>query len=124
MKLEKTSGPLRALADRLFAFVEELSGERPQFIASDGWYHALTNEKVFVYLYLVGKTAKKNPRHSVVLATQWDDRLAVGRVTQGNNMFGYPSAELAVRATNPDDIAPAEEFLRRALQLSIERGRR
>lgn len=59
MKLEKTSGLLRALADRLFAFVEELSGERPQFIASDGWYHAWTNGNVFVYLYLVGKTPRR-----------------------------------------------------------------
>ncbi len=122
MRFEDTSGELRKLAERLFALVKEVSGERPQLQGNTDWYRAQGAERAFVYLRLIGERARTFPPNSVHLATKWNERLASEQVFQGNNWYGEPSADLAVQATNPAELGPAEDFIRRAFQLYGKRS--
>ena len=117
MRYEDTGGSLRALCDRLFAVVEDLSGERPQPDKDYVWYRAQVNGKAFVYLRVIGKRARTFPPNSVHLAAEWDDSLMTRSVVQGNNWWGYPSADLTAEAAKPHELDPAEEFIRAAFRL-------
>ena len=61
MQLEDTHGPLRAAADRLFSLVEQLAGSRPQPL-DNGYYKGHVNGTGFVYLRLIGPSARTYPR--------------------------------------------------------------
>ena len=122
MRIENTRGPLQALCDKLFCLVEELSGARPQLDPSFVWYRAQSNGKAFLYLRVIGERARTFPPNSVHLTTAWDDRLAIERVTAGNNWYGERSADLSVQAAKPDEIGFAEEFIRTAFHLYGKRG--
>ena len=114
MRYEDTSGSLRALCDRLFSVVEEVSGERP-YLEGD-WYKGQIDGSPFVYLRVVGERAWKYPRNSVHLAAEWDERLVAEQVVLGNNWWGG-SADLTVQAAKPNEIGPAEDFIRAAFRL-------
>ena len=122
MKIENTTGQLRALSDRLFSLIEELSGERPHLVGNTEWYRAQSTDGPFVYLRLVGERARTLPPNAVHLATKWDDSLANTQVVPGNNWYGERSADLVVQAAKADDIGPAEAFIRTAFRLYGKRS--
>ena len=113
MLLEETSPELRALGERLFALVEELSGSR--LAPSGDWYRTEVAGSPALWFRFVGRRARKYPKNSVHLATEWSDALAsINGVTAGNNWYGQKrSADLSVRPGHPHEIEKAEEFIRR-----------
>ena len=128
MLLEETSQALRALGERLFALVEELSGARP--VPSGYWYKAEVAGGPALWFRFVGPRARTYPKNSILLVTKWSDDLAsIDGVTQGNNFYGSVSADFSARPDHPQEIDKAEEFVRHAFgsrgtSLPAPRGRR
>jgi hypothetical protein len=125
MLLEKSDRAVQALGERLFAFVEQLSGSRPQLISSGDAYRAEVDGRPFIYFRFVGPRARTFPPNSVHLMAPWHDHLAGEGVRRANNWYGsQPSADFSARADNPGEAVEAEAFVRRALQVRRERGQR
>ncbi|HEX2189195.1 MAG TPA: hypothetical protein VHG51_09880 [Longimicrobiaceae bacterium] len=123
MQLERTSSALRALGERLFALIEDLGG-RPPRLLKDGWYSAGSEAGVFLYLYFVETRSVDRPP-LVRLSTRWDDSFADDpRVEQKNNSFGEQAADTLAHPDHPGEVAFAEEFVRRALELRRQNARR
>ncbi|QDU23303.1 hypothetical protein [Urbifossiella limnaea] len=116
MKVESLEGELRAVAERLFRVVEEVTGSPPVPSGADR-YKAAVPGRDAVYMSFIVRGGSKNPPQSVWLHTGWSDHLAGDLVQRGDNWYGGDrvSAELTARASEPDEVAQAEEFLHRAL---------
>jgi hypothetical protein len=118
MKLEQTTGSLREFAERLFAFIEELTGNRPH-LRDSPWYRVETARgRAFLFLRLIGHRAKRNPPNSIHLAARWEEQLKGPRVHEGTNWFeSHRSVDLVVRADQPEELDMALEFVRLAHQI-------
>jgi HNH endonuclease len=107
MKIEKTNGLLRNLSDRVFSYIEELTGSRPQRCVTADRYSV--NGQLFVALRERGLAP-----NSVFLCAKWDNRfIEVQRVTQNpKGWYRNPEAQLIVRADKPKDFNDAVDFIR------------
>jgi hypothetical protein len=118
MRLEDAPEPLRSLAESLFGVVQGLVGSRPE-PGGENWYKVASPSRVFLYIQLIGPTARVRPINSVLLTTKWDDKLDDGSVTKGNHWYGtQPSCDVFVRADDPGSLALAERFIREGLTVN------
>lgn len=108
MRIEDRSGSLRGLCQRLFDMVQQLAGEPPRPLPDYTWYRADAGGSAFLYLRLIGEGARTYPRNSVHLSTKWE---------RGNNWYGARSADMSVRADEAEELARAEQFIRRSFAL-------
>jgi hypothetical protein len=118
MKLEDTSGPLRAFGEGFFTYLEELSGARPQLVPSSDWYKVPSPNGVTLYFRFISDRARKYPPHSIHLIARWDDSFTTVGAERGNNWFGsHPSAEVTLQPEDGTEVNALEHFVRHAFRL-------
>ena len=134
MKIEKTHGTLRAVAENLFGFIEGLSSSKPEVSgqsANADLYKGvvLQTGTAFDWLRFVERGGSKNPPLSVDLHTEWSEAfgdsglLKHAKVTQGNDWFGTEkSTNLTILVEVPEQIDDAKTFIRLAFKCFTESG--
>lgn len=119
MRIEQASDPVRAVGERLFDFIDGLTGTLPRLRESDEkCYVAECDGRAFLWVHFYGERAQGSRQSAVVLNTQWDERLeAVPGAEPGNEFHGVRSVSLSVRPGVPEEIERAKQFIRLAREI-------
>lgn len=113
MKIEAADPELRDLASKVFLVAEWLSGDKPIFQKSSGWYKC--GDPILVWIYLTGRQAKKHPVNSILITATKSDTESTERM--GNNMYGIKSPEFVLKSGDLHSFACFLEFIGRVFKV-------